>query len=238
MPTNHRTAALSIVIPAYNESARLGPTLETALAFCKARYADYEIVVVDDGSADDTAAIARRHPPVRVIELGQNRGKGAAVRAGVLSARGERILFCDADRAIPFEELSKFEARLDSGYDIAIASRALPDADIRVRQPHFRILMGRVFNLTVQLTGLYGIRDTQCGFKLFSREAARELFTLSRIDSFAFDVEILVLAKGRFRVAEVPVTCRHVELSKVSPGMDAVRMLRDLCRIRLRTLRE
>ncbi|HET6612179.1 MAG TPA: dolichyl-phosphate beta-glucosyltransferase, partial [Kofleriaceae bacterium] len=225
---------LSIVIPAYNESARLGPTLQSALAFCQARGTGFEIVVVDDGSTDDTAAIARGFESVRVIELGKNRGKGAAVRTGMLAATGDPILFADADQATPFAELEKLEEKLADGYDIAIASRALPSSDIRVRQHRARELMGRTFNAMIRVAGLSGIRDTQCGFKLFSRDAAQYVFGRATIDGFAFDVEVLILAGGRYRIAEVPVTWRHVEASKVSPGIDALRMLRDLIGIRWR----
>ena len=173
-----------------------------------------------------------------MLELEQNRGKGAAVRAGVMAARGELILFSDADLATPIEEVAKLEAELADGYDIAIASRAATGADIRVRQHPLRELMGRTFNAMVRVAGLGGIRDTQCGFKLFRRDVARDLFGRSEVDGFAFDVEILVLARGRYRVAEVPVVWSHIEASKVSPGTDAARMFTDLVRIRARHVRE
>jgi dolichyl-phosphate beta-glucosyltransferase len=155
----------------------------------------------------------------------------------MLAATGARVLFSDADLATPIDELAKLESHLDGGADIAIASRALPDSDIRVRQHAARELMGRTFNVLVRSLLLGGIRDTQCGFKLFTREAAQELFGRSTVDGFAFDVEILFLARSRFRVAEVPVIWRHVEESKVSPGTDAARMFLDLVRLRLRHLR-
>ena len=227
---------LSVVIPAFNEVDRLGPTLLRVIDYCRAERPSYQVLVVDDGSTDDTVPLARRIglecPELQVIELGANRGKGAAVRAGMLAAEGRRILFSDADLATPIEELGKLERALDEGHDIAIASRAAPGADIRVRQHPLRELMGRSFNLMVRLAAIGGIGDTQCGFKLFTRAAARDLFGRAAVDGFAFDVEILWLARGRYRVAEVPVVWRHVEESQVSPGSDAARMFIDLLRIR------
>ena len=231
-----RELDLSVVIPAYNEAPRLEPTLRRIIDFCRAERPSYQVLVVDDGSTDGTSALARRVgqgcPELAVIELGGNRGKGAAVRAGMLAASGRRILFSDADLATPIEEIGKLEDRLADGADIAIASRAAPGADIRVRQHPLRELMGRSFNLMVRIAAFGGIKDTQCGFKLFTRQAAHDLFARAAVDGFAFDVEILWLAKGRYQIAEVPVVWRHVEESKVSPGSDAARMFLDLLRIR------
>jgi dolichyl-phosphate beta-glucosyltransferase len=227
--------ALSIVIPAFNEESRLGPTVRRIVEFAATSGRSHEIIVVDDGSTDGTNALARRiaedHPSVRVVSQARQ-GKGAAVRAGVLAASGDRILFSDADLSTPIEEVEKLEAALEGGNDVAIASRAAPGADIRVRQHPVREMMGRTFNSLVRVIAVSGFADTQCGFKLFTREAARELFGRSRVDGFAFDVEILWLARGRYRVAEVPVVWRHVEESRVSPGRDAARMFVDLVRIR------
>jgi dolichyl-phosphate beta-glucosyltransferase len=232
------TPAISVVIPAYNEEARLGPTLERAMAFLAGRGQPWEIVVADDGSTDRTREVAATaaggSPHVRVLALTPNRGKGAAVRAGMLAAGGERVLFSDADLATPIEELDKLGGHLDRGADIAIASRALPGADIEVRQHPMRELMGRTFNTMVRALVLGGIKDTQCGFKLFTRAAAHDLFGRATVDGFAFDVEVLWLAKGRYQVVEVPVVWRHVDESKVSPGVDAARMFVDLVRLRLR----
>jgi dolichyl-phosphate beta-glucosyltransferase len=227
---------LSVVIPAFNEAERLAPTVRAIAAYCDAHHPAHEIVVVDDGSTDRTVELARELAGalerVRVLPLGRNRGKGAAVRAGVLASTGALVLFSDADLATPIEELASLRRALDGGADIAIASRAAPGADIRVRQHPMRELMGRTFNLLVRATGVGGIRDTQCGFKLFRGDAARDLFGRAAVDVFAFDVELLWLARGRYRVAEVPVVWRHVEESKVSPGSDAARMFLDLLRIR------
>jgi glycosyltransferase involved in cell wall biosynthesis len=229
--------ALSVVIPAYNEEARVGATLDAIAAYLDRRGEDYEIIVADDGSTDATprvvAEASARHPRVRSVRLERNRGKGAAVRAGVLAAHGDEILFSDADLATPIEELERLRARLADGADIAIASRALPGAEIRVRQHPLRELMGRTFNLILRSLLLHGIHDTQCGFKLFRGEVARRLFAASRIDGFAFDVEILSAARPRYRIDEVAVAWRHVEQSKVSPGRDAARMLLDVLRLSL-----
>ncbi|MCA9680001.1 MAG: glycosyltransferase family 2 protein [Myxococcales bacterium] len=236
--------ALSVVVPAYNEEARLGPPLERIRAYLGGR-ADlagaWELIVVDDGSRDGTVAIAEAaaaaEPRVRVVVQPANRGKGAAVRAGALAAAGARVLFSDADLATPIEEVEKLEARLAAGADVAIASRALPDSDIRVRQHPLRETMGRTFNVLVRalMRGAIGpIKDTQCGFKLFTAAAARDLFGRATVDGFAFDVELLYLARGRWRVDEVPVVWRHVDESKVSPGTDAARMLLDVVRLRWR----
>jgi len=232
--------SISIVVPAYNEEARIGPTVERIRVYLAARGGDWELLVVDDGSTDRTIEVAtaaaggdRR---VRVLAQPRNRGKGAAVRAGVLAAAKERVLFSDADLATPIDELAKLEARLDAGADVAIASRALPDSDIRTRQHPAREAMGRTFNLIVRALLLGGVRDTQCGFKLFTRAAANDLFSRATLDGFAFDVEILLLARGRWSVDEVPVTWQHVDESKVSPGTDATRMFVDLLRLRLRGL--
>ena len=236
MAVESRELALSVVIPAFNEVARLERTLRRVIDYCRAHHADFEILVVDDGSTDGTPGLVERvaadEERVRLIALGANRGKGAAVRAGVLAARGREVLFSDADLATPIEELDKLRQRLADGCDIAIGSRAAPGADIRVRQHPVRELMGRTFNLMVRLAALGGIRDTQCGFKLFRRAAALDLFGRARLDGFAFDVEVLWLARGRYQVAEVPVVWSHVDDSKVSPGGDAARMFVDLLRIR------
>ena len=230
--------SISVVIPAYNEEARLGPTVRRVRDHLEARGGDFEILVVDDGSTDRTIAVAEEAAAgdvrVHVIAQPANRGKGAAVRAGMLAAAGERVLFSDADLATPIEELAKLEARMDAGADLVIASRALPDSDIRTRQHPAREMMGRTFNVVVRTLLLGGIKDTQCGFKLFRREVARDLFGRATVDGFAFDVEILWLARGTWTIAEVPVVWHHVEESKVSPGTDAARMFADLVRLRLR----
>lgn len=236
-PSPASSPALSIVIPAYNEAARIGGALIATRAFLDQRGIDAELVVVDDGSTDETpsivAAQARDDLRVRLHRLDRNRGKGAAVREGVLRARGERVLFMDADLATPLEELDKLMRALDDGAEIAIGSRAIRGSRVVAHQHPLRELGGRAFNLLVQALIMPGIWDTQCGFKLFSRDAAQALFREATIDRFAFDVELLLLARGRFRVAEVPVEWRHVEQSKVSPLRDGARTAWDLGLLRL-----
>ena len=222
---------LSIVIPAYNEEERLGPTLARIRDWGRGRREAIEVIVSDDGSRDRTREVAAA-AGVKVVGYAKNRGKGSAVRTGMLAAGGARVLMCDADLATPIEELDKLGAELDRGADLAIGSRAIDRSLIETRQHPMRELMGRTFNGIVRLLVLGGIKDTQCGFKLFTREAAQDLFGRATVDGFAFDVEILWLARGRYRIAEVPVVWRHVEESKVSPGMDAARMFADLVRIR------
>lgn len=228
---------LSIIIPAYNEADRLGGTLERIMAWLRQRQRDHtELLVVDDGSSDATIALAEEvlasWPQARVLSNGSNRGKGYTVRHGVLAARGQMILFSDADLSTPIEELLKLEASLGHA-EIAIGSRATAGAEILKHQPAYRELLGRAFNLAVQAMALGGISDSQCGFKLFRRGAARAVFSRSVIDGFAFDVEVLFVARRLgFRVAEVPVVWINDEASRVSPLRDGMIMLADVAKIR------
>lgn len=235
--------ALTIVIPAYNEAERILPTLESVSQYLSARsarvsQAQFEIVVVDDGSSDNTAAVvleaAQKHRQVRLISLPRNRGKGYAVRLGVLNARGARILFNDADGATPIAELERLDAALDQGADIAIGSRALPSTDVRVSTNAGRKIIGRVFNGIANALLVPGIADTQCGFKLFRAEAAMPLFERQTAERFSFDVEILFLAKrAGFTIQEVPINWTNVPGSKVNLVADSMKMFFDLCRFRL-----
>jgi dolichyl-phosphate beta-glucosyltransferase len=233
---------VSIVIPAYNEQVRIGLTLVRTLEYLAARHPSSEVLVVDDGSKDGTVQvveeIAAGDPRVRVVRQPRNRGKGAAVRRGVLESRGRHVLFMDADLATPVEELDTLFMWANRGNAVVIGSRGLPDSDIRERQPRMRELMGRVFNLLVRSALLGGFKDTQCGFKLFERSAARELFSRQKLDGFAFDVEVLLLAKDLgYQIAEVPVVWYHAPNSKVAPVTDSTRMLGDLIKLRLDRLR-
>jgi dolichyl-phosphate beta-glucosyltransferase len=229
---------LSIVVPAYNERARISLTLAKILDWARATHPGTEVIVVDDGSTDDTAALVEsfveRYPELRLLKQPRNRGKGAAVRRGMLAARGRYVLFSDADLATPIEEADKLLVYAKQGADVVIGSRGLSDSDIRVRQPKLRELMGRTFNAMVRAAVLGGIKDTQCGFKLFTSSAARAVFVQQALDGFAFDVEALLIARDlRLTVREVPVVWRHAPNSKVSPIVDSSKMFRDIVQLRL-----
>ena len=230
---------LSVVFPAYNEEPRLGATLERTTGWLAEHLPDYEVLVVDDGSADGTAALVRSQEGsgdgrVTLLTYPDNRGKGYAVRRGMLAASGARRLFMDADLSTPIEELHKLWAALDAGADVAIGSRGLPDSDLVRRQSPLRERMGKTFNLIVRSLLVGGFSDTQCGFKLFSAAAAEDLFSRATVDRFAFDVEILLLALERYEVREIPVCWENSPLSRVSPGRDALQMFLDVVRLRLR----
>ncbi|HVK73218.1 MAG TPA: dolichyl-phosphate beta-glucosyltransferase [Kofleriaceae bacterium] len=224
--------ALSVVVPAYNESARLGPTLARIQAHLDARGGRSEVVVVDDGSRDDTASLARA-AGARVVSHATNRGKGAAVRTGVAAAGGALVLICDADLSTPIEELDVLEAALVAGADIAVGSRRLDARTIEVDQPLPRRVLGAAFRALVRLGLGVRVADPMCGFKLFTRTAAADLFTRARIDRWAYDVEVLRLAGDHWRVVEVPVRWRHVDGSRVSLGRDILTTACELLEIRL-----
>jgi dolichyl-phosphate beta-glucosyltransferase len=226
---------LSIVVPAYNEAERLGRSLDRILAWTEGLGREVEIIVVDDGSRDATCDVVRSYAPrVRLVQNGRNRGKGYSVRNGVLSATGEQILFTDADLSTPIEDWSKLAAALESA-DIAVGSRALKDSNVTKHQPRYREAMGRVFNTIVQGLAVQGVRDTQCGFKLFRAEVGQALFREATIEGFAFDVEVLFLARRKgYRIAEVPVTWENDDRTRVHPFYDSARMFRDVVTIRLR----
>jgi dolichyl-phosphate beta-glucosyltransferase len=239
-PSSLRAAApaLSIVIPAFNEERRLGASLQALRAFLRARRLQAEVLVVDDGSTDATVALVQRHAKsfkgLRAIVQPGNLGKGAAVKAGVLASRGRLILFSDADLSTPLEELDALQKALRAGADIAIGSRALDRARIRVRQPLYREWAGRLFNRMVRLLSVKGISDTQCGFKLFKAAPAKRLFAKQQVSRFGFDVEILYLARqAGYRIAEVPVRWFNSPETKVRPIRDGGRAFIDLALIRL-----
>jgi len=227
---------LSVVIPAYNEAERLGPSLDRALDYLETRGASFEVLVVDDGSADATGEVAAAYAGrnVRLLTLPRNRGKGAALRAGVLASGGDRVLLSDADFSTPIEELPKLERRLADA-DLVLGSRAAPGADVRERQPIYRELMGKTFNRLIRLLGVRGLRDTQCGFKLVRGEVGRQLFAAMEIDGFAYDVEMVWLAQRRgYRVVEVGVVWVNSAASKVDPIRSSLAMFRDVLALRLR----
>ena len=227
---------ISVVIPAYNEGERLGPGLRRAVDYLRRRNLAYEVLVVDDGSRDETARVAEGFAAegVRVLRHGHNRGKGAAVRTGALATRGGRVLLSDADFSTPIEELEKLEPYLERA-DLVLGSRAVSGADIRQRQPKHREMMGKTFNLIIRILGIRGLRDTQCGFKLAQGDAVRDLCADLTVEGFAYDVELVWLAQRRgLRVVEVGVVWANSEDSRVSPVRSSLSMLRDVVRIRLR----
>jgi dolichyl-phosphate beta-glucosyltransferase len=230
---------LSVIIPAHNEAARILPTLRSIVDYMAAGCRTYEIIVVDDGSVDDTARLvheaARERPFIRLLRLPVCAGKGAAVRHGMQAARGRRHLFTDADGATPITELDRLDQALAGGASIAIGSRSLASRrpGFTVKARWYRSLLGAVFNALVRLGGISGIADTQCGFKLFDRTVARDLFSVCCINGYGFDLELLFVAQRRgYRVAEVPVNWSDQPGSKVRLLRDGVAMLRELWVIR------
>lgn len=226
---------LSVVIPAYNEERRIGATLRDVTEYLERQPYSSETLVVDDGSFDGTTDVveryAREHPLVRLLRAPHG-GKGHAVRAGMLAAAGEYRFLCDADLSMPIAELGKFLPPRLADYDVAIGSREAPGAR-RIGEPLSRHLAGRLFNLFVRVAAVPGVQDTQCGFKCFTAEAARALFALQRLQGFAFDVEVLFLARRMgMRVVEVPIEWRYRAESKVSPVRHALGMARDVLRVR------
>ena len=227
----------SIVIPAYNEAARLGASLDRVLAYIRAQNWDAEVLVVNDGSRDNTAEIIRTfsaiNPSVRLIENPGNRGKGYSVRNGMLNARGEILIFSDADLSSPIEEAPKLLAALNAGAEIAIGSRWLRAETQTQRQPLHRQLFGRIFNLLLRLTLGLKFKDTQCGFKAFKAQAARTVFPLQKIERWGFDPEILFLArKFGLKVEEVPVAWGHSGGTRINPLVDGAKMFQEMLRIR------
>ena len=233
---------LSVVIPAFEEVARIGQTLDRVRSYLDDQAFASEVVVVVDGGRDGTLALVRAAmngwPALTVLASDANQGKGYSVRRGMLAACGRYLLFSDADLSTPIAEVERLIAALEAGADIAIGSRALAGSDVRVSQAWWRRSMGRVFNHIVRRVSVPGIRDTQCGFKCFRRDAARRLFALQRIRRFAFDVELLWLARRLgYRVAEVPVIWVNDPSSRVNPVTDSFWMLVDLARLRYHDLR-
>jgi dolichyl-phosphate beta-glucosyltransferase len=228
---------LSVVVPAYNEELRLKSTLPNLLKILKDKFPRFEIIVVDDGSLDKTAEVvltySNCYPEVRLIRYESNKGKGYAVKTGILNAEGDYILFSDADLSTPIGEVNKLLNAIIEGNDVAIGSRASQDSKILKYQPLYRVLMGKTFNKIVRILGVPGIRDTQCGFKCFSQNVARDIFSRSRIDGFSFDVEILYIARQlELKIAEVGVLWENSPSSRVHPVKHSLQMLKDLFLIR------
>jgi len=234
-PAGNRAPRLSIVVPAYNEARRLPATLDRLVSFAESRPFVTEVLVVDNASTDSTKAVVTefvsRNPVIAYLHEA-TQGKGAAVRTGVMAASGEYIIFCDADLAVPIEEADNFLPPRLPDCDIAIGSREAKGAR-RYGEPFRRHLMGRVFNLIVRGLLLPGLQDTQCGFKCFRRDVARDLFPAGTVHGWSFDVEILHIARLRgYRIVEVPVQWYYGEESKIRPVRDTWRMLNELRKIR------
>ena len=230
---------LSVVIPAFNESARIVATLDALAQYLGGQEYKSEVLVVDDGSVDGTADLVLQWAADRsdtfVISI-PHAGKGWAVRAGMLAARGSYRFMCDADLAMPVHWIGAFMERMEAGLDVVIGSREAVGAR-RFDEPAYRHMMGRVFNRVVRLMAVRGFQDTQCGFKCFRAEAAEQLFRLQRTKGMGFDVEILFLAVKRgVNIEEIPIDWYHQDISKVRPGVDTIDMLKDTIVIRLRDL--
>jgi dolichyl-phosphate beta-glucosyltransferase len=227
----------SIILPAYNEGVRIGATLDNLLAYIRQRNWDAEVIVVNDGSTDDTAKIVREraqsNPALRLIENPGNRGKGYSVRHGMLQADGDIALFSDADLSSPIEEADKLFAAIADGADVAIGSRWL-NTDLQLRpQPLYRRVFGRIFNLALRLILGLNFKDTQCGFKAFTRRAAQTIFPLQQVERWGFDPELLFIAeKLGFTVKEVPVAWSHREGTRINPLVDGMKMFGEMLVIR------
>jgi len=234
---NENGIELSVIVPAYNEEGRLAPGLRQALEYLARRGEPYELLVVDDGSRDATSQVAEAFATqgVRVVRHERNRGKGAAVRTGLLASRGRKVLISDADFSTPIEEIEKLERSLQDGTPLVIGSRGLADSQIRQRQPFYREMMGRTFNRLIRMFGVRGIRDTQCGFKLARGEEGRRIASELKIEGFAWDVEMIWLARRRgYEIAEVGVVWVNSPDSRVDPIRSSFSMLRDVITMRLR----
>jgi glycosyltransferase involved in cell wall biosynthesis len=231
------TPDYSIIIPAYNESVRIGPTLDRVLAYMQQQGWEAEIVVVNDGSRDNTAEIVRDYAgggaSVRLVENPGNCGKGYSVRNGILHAKGAVVLFTDADLSSPIEEAAKLLDAIHRGCDVAIGSRWLRSDLQTARQPIHRQVLGRAFNLALKVVLGLSFKDTQCGFKAFKQQAARDIFGRQVIRRWGFDPEILFLARQLgYKTKEIPVAWAHDERSKINPLIDGMSMLLDMFRIR------
>jgi dolichyl-phosphate beta-glucosyltransferase len=232
---------LSIVIPVFNEENRVVDTLVQSETYLKSKRIPAEIIVVDDGSSDQTISVVevfrkkkKLSKRLRIIRQPINRGKGAAVKAGVMAAKGQVVLYMDADNSTPLSEYEKFRGLLEKGTDVVVGSRAVDRSLVKVHQPFYREAMGRIFNLFVQAVAIPGVQDTQCGFKAFRRTAVRAIFPLQTIERFGFDVEVLYIARKKgFQISETPVHWINSPYSKVHVFRDSLEMLTDLIVIRL-----
>lgn len=233
--------SVSVVIPAYNEGGYIEETVKKIHAFLERRFPSFEIIVVDDGSSDSTyklaLALAKNMPNLKVIKNNTNQGKGYSVKKGMLTAASDYILFTDADLSTPVEELDKFTAYMKDGVDVIIGSRTIKGAEIMKRQSFLRTGMGKTFNLFVQIFLFRGIRDTQCGFKIFKKGVALKLFNLQKLRGFCFDAELLYIAKKlRYTVKEVPIRWINRKNSRVLLLKSSASMFFDIFRIKINDL--
>lgn len=230
---------LSIIVPAYNEECRIGKTLEAISKYIADKKLSAEIIVIDDGSKDDTAKIVQKHaqktPHMSLVAYEKNRGKGYAVRRGVEASKGKYILFTDADNSTPIEEYENLRRALDKEHaQIAIGSRYVAGSMVKIKQPKYRIFISRFGNSVIRAFLIDGIKDTQCGFKLFNGKAAREIFSLQKVSRFGFDMEALVIARNLdYKIIEVPVSWYNSADSRVRPLKDGLITLKDLIFIKL-----
>lgn len=229
-------AKVSVIIPAYNEEDRLPATLDSVYEYMEKNWSDFEIVVVDDGSEDSTTEVVEKysldHPKARVISYSNNRGKGHAVRVGMLEAIGDYRIYNDADGSSPIEEIDKLIQSMEAGSELAFGSRAKPDNSRVVDALAYRKYMGNTFNLIVQTLLLPGIHDTQCGFKMFSAKAAQDIFSVAQENGFAFDVEILYICRLRnYKMEEIPINWSNVDGSKVNVLIDSPKMFLQVLKI-------
>jgi dolichyl-phosphate beta-glucosyltransferase len=232
---NQPEPLLTLIIPAYNEERRLPKSLAQIITFILAQAEPMDVVVVENGSRDRTTEIAEEfaahYPFIHVMH--SEKGKGAAVKAGMMAGRGRYLFICDSDLSMPIEEVRKFLPSTLGEYDVAIASREGPGAR-RIGEPAYRHFMGRIFNLIVRILAIPGFQDTQCGFKSFRREVAREVFAEQSMTGWAFDVEALFIALRRgYKIIAVPITWYFDADSRVNPIPDTYRMVRDVLRVRL-----
>jgi dolichyl-phosphate beta-glucosyltransferase len=227
---------LSLVIPAYNEAGRIADSLTKAGAYLSRQSYAWEALLVDDGSDDDTAARARAAmPQIRIVSYTPNRGKGHAVKTGMLAAKGAFRVFYDADASTPIEELEKLWPHFDAGADVVIGSRSLPESQVEVRQAWYRQTMGRVFNLLLRVAGLTHFPDTQCGFKGFTAYACDVVFPRQTIERYSFDAELLFIAQRHdLRIDQVPVRWINCPHTRLNAATDSLRMFTDLLTIRAR----
>ena len=228
---------LAVIVPAYNEEDRIGPTLERLNEYLASQEYTWKVVVVSDGSDDATVKIvtdfASLHPGFELIDSQPNRGKGYVVRKGMTEVEADWLLFSDADLAAPIEEVEKLITAVEQGTQIAIGSRPLQESNLEIRQPWYREMAGRAFNLMVQTLAVRGIKDTQCGFKLFRQDVSQDVFSRCKLDGYGFDFESLMIARDLgYKIAEVPIRWSHQEGSKVNMLRDGVRMLFELLKLR------